>query len=516
MNALRIFLSCLFILPMAALSDSKCEPVYYDVVQKIMDYEFANSDVMANADWLCNVFGPRNVKTPVYRASAEWVRDRLIEYGLTNARLEPYEFGNGWDIDYVSVHMVAPRYWPIIAYPALWSSGTKGKVRAQVTHINFDEITSEADLEQYRGKLRDRIVFIKPIQKISPHFEALPLTWTKERLDEKEKIPIGPRASEERRRYRYRQDRELRQKMIDFVFKEGAVAIAHPDEEHYYGTVSGTQRYNRVERLWDVNAPPQPTELVLAVEHYNRIIHILEKDIPVEMEIEIRTTVYKGDVNDHNVVAEIPGTDLADEIVICGAHLQSLPLGTGAIDNVAGVVVAMEAARILKAIGVEPRRTIRVGLWGGHDGAELAGSRSHVRKNFADPVTKEYKKDYDNLCAYFNLDIGPGKIRGVSIMGNEELRAIMTEWIKPLRNIGMAHLFTSGMVHEAFTEVGLIGFYFNHDRKEIDDWNAHTNMDVYERLFPEGMMQSAVVLASLVYHAAMRDEKLPRVWPLPW
>jgi carboxypeptidase Q len=516
MKRLPIFITGLFLLILAGSFLSAEEKVYYDVVQKIMEFEFNNSDVMENSDWLCNVFGPRNFKTPTYRKSAEWVKDKLIGYGLTNARLEPYEFGNGWDIDYVSVHMVAPQYWPIIAYPALWSSGTDGKVRAQVIHIDFDSITSEKELEQYRGKLKDRIVFIKPIQKISPHFEALPVTWTKERLDERGKIPIAPRTTEEHRRYRSEAESHLRQKIIDFVFEEGAVAIAHPDGEHYYGTVAGNERYHEIERLWDVNAPPQPTEIVLAVEHYNRIMHILEKDIPVEMEIEVRTTVYKGDPHDHNVVAEIPGTDLAHEIVICGAHLQSLPIGTGAIDNVAGVVVAMEAMRILKAIGVKPRRTIRVGLWGGHDGGGLSGSRSHVRKHFADPVKKEYKKDYDNCCAYFNLDIGPGKIRGVSIMGNEELRAIMTEWIKPLRNIGMAHLFTSGMVHEAYTEVGLIGFYFNHDRKEIDDFNAHTNMDVYERLFPEGMMQSSVVLAALVYHAAMRDEKLPRVWSLPW
>jgi hypothetical protein len=232
----------LFLLLVAVSSVSKQEPVYYDVVQKIMDYEFENSDVMENANWLCNIFGPRNVKTPTYRASAEWVKKRLIEYGLTNARLEPYEFGNGWDIDYVSVHMVAPRYWPIIAYPALWSSGTNGKVRAQVTHINFDKITSIADLKQYRGKLKDRIIFIKPIQKISPHFEALPVTWTKKRLDEREKILIGPRTPERRRRYRSREDRQLRQKMIDFVFGEGAVAIAHPDGEHYYGTVAATNQ----------------------------------------------------------------------------------------------------------------------------------------------------------------------------------------------------------------------------------------------------------------------------------
>ena len=406
--------------------------------------------------------------------------------------------------------MTAPKYMRVIGYPASWTAGTNGKVRADVFYMNFDEITSEADLEHYRGKLRDRIVFIRPAQEISPHFEANPVTWTEERLDEMEKIPIGPRISEERRR---RGPNELKKQMIDFVFAEGAAAIVHPDERHYYGTVA-PGNYNGVEKPWE-DKPLQPTELVLAVEQYNRILRILEKDIPVETEIDIRTTVYRGESVDHNVIAEIPGSDRAHEIVIIGGHLQSDYVGTGAIDNAAGSVTAMEAVRILKAIGVKPRRTIRVGLWGGHE-IGLVGNRSHVRKNFADPEAKEYKKDYDNLSAYFNVDIGPGSIRGVSIMENEALRGILSEWIKPLHNLGMSHLFTTGFAHEAYKEVGLIGFYFNHDRKEIDDWNAHTNMDVYERLFPEGLMQATVVLATLAYHAAMRDEKLPRVWPLPW
>ena len=261
--------------------------------------------------------------------------------------------------------------------------------------------------------------------------------------------------------------------------------------------------------------PPKPTELVLAVEHYNRMMRILEKDIHVEMEIEIRTSFFRGNPNDHNVIAEIKGTDLADEIVIVGGHIQSESFGTGAMDNAAGVVTAMEAVRILKAIGVKPRRTIRVGLWGGHEIGTL-GNRAHVRKHFADPVKKEYKKDYDNFVVYFNMDIGPGRVRGIGCAGSEVLRAIFKEWIKPLHGIGMAHIFTNGAMHSAYTEVGLLGLTFDHDRKEIDDWNAHTNMDVYERLFPDGMMQTAVVVATLAYHAAMRDEKLPRVAPLPW
>jgi len=512
MKALRIFLVGLFFLLMIVSSVSAQEKVYYDVVQELMEYEFENSDVMENADWLCNVFGGRNVKTPAYREAAEWCVKRLKEYGLTNAHLEPYEFGNGWDIEYVSVHMVAPKYMPIIGFPVMWSSGTTGKIRAPAIHINFDEITSEADLESYQGKLKDRIILISPIIEISPHFEALPVTWSKERLDEREKIPIASRVPRERRR---RRSGELRQKIVDFVFGEGAVAIVHPDGRHYYGSAT-SDGYIRAStgKPWE-GKPPKPTELVLAVEHYNRMMRILEKDIPVEMEIEVRTNFFRGNPNDHNVIAEIKGTDLAHEIVIVGGHLQSESFGTGAMDNAAGVVTAMEAVRILKAIGVKPRRTIRMGLWGGHEIGVL-GNRAHVRKHFADPVKKEYKKDYDNFVVYFDMDTGPGRIRGINCAGSEVLRAIFKEWIKPLHGIGMSHIFTTGPMHTAYTEVGLLGLTFDHDRREIDDWNAHTNMDVYERLFPDGMMQTAVVVATLAYHAAMRDEKLPRVWPLPW
>jgi carboxypeptidase Q len=522
MKARYTFIVSLLLLFVAVSSISAQEKVYYEVVQQLMKYEFENSDVMENASWLTDVFGPRNVKTPSFLAAAEWARDRLKEYGLTNARLEPYEFGNGWGHAFTSIHMMAPQYMRVIGYPAPWTAGTDGKVRADVFPMNFDEITSEADLKQYRGKLRDRIIFIKPEQKISPHFEATPLTMTDELLDEMAKTSLTPQESvmaielgnQERRRNRPRDEKITRQQIIDFVFAEGAVAIVHPDAQHYYGTVAPSN-YNRVEKPWE-DKPLQPTELVLAVEQYNRIMRILEKDIPVEMEIEIRTTVYRGEPIDHNVIAEIPGTDLAHEIVIVGGHFQSVPVGTGAIDNAAGSVTAMEAVRILKAIGVKPRRTIRVGLWGGHDGAGLAGNRSHVRKNFADREKKEYKKDYDNLSAYFDVDIGPGRIRGLNIMGNEAIRGIFSEWIKPLHSLGMSHLFTSGRYHEAYAEVGLPGFYFTHDREGSDNWNAHTNMDVYERLFPEGLMQASIVLATMAYHAAMRDEKLPRIAPYPW
>jgi carboxypeptidase Q len=338
------FIASLFLTFTVVSSVSAQEPVYWDVVQELTEEAFENSEVMENASWLTDVFGPRNEKTPSYRAAAVWVRDRLIAYGLSNARLEPYEFGNGWGHAFTSIHMIAPQYMRVIGYPAPWTAGTNGKVRADVFYMNFDEITSETELEQDRGKLKDRIIFIKPEQEISPHYEANPLTWTDKRLDEMEKIPIimGPRVSEERRR---RRPSELKKHIIDFVFAEGAVAIVHPDEQHYYGTVA-PGNYNGIKRPWE-DKPLQPTELVLAVEQYNRIMRILKKDISVEMEIEIRTTVYRGESVDHNVIAEIPGTDLAHEIVIIGGHLQSDYVGTGAIDNAAGSVTAMEAVRIL-------------------------------------------------------------------------------------------------------------------------------------------------------------------------
>lgn len=515
MNAKHRFAIGLFVTVLMATSVCAEEPVYWDVVQKIMEEAFENSQAMDNASWLSDVFGARNSRTPAYTASAKWVKKRLQEYGLSNARLEPYEFGTGWENKYTSVHMMAPSYLPIIAYPAPWTAGTAGKIRAPVIYIDFNEITSEADLEQYRGKLKNAVIFTRPIQKLAPHFEPIATKFTDEQLDEMAELPVGPRVSEERNRRRDREEKLSRKEIVDLVAAEGAVAVVRTDGRHDFGTVdAGVDGYTVDNRLWELDDSIPLTDLVMAAEHYNRIMRILEKEIPVEMEIEIKVNLIRGDPHDFNVVAEIPGTDLAHEVVVCGAHLQSEPVGTGATDNAAGTVVAMETVRILKAIGVKPRRTIRVGLWGGHE-MGVFGNRAHVRKNFADVETKEYKEDYDNLFAYFNVDHGSGKIRGVSIMENEVIRSIFTEWMKPLHSLGMSHLFSTGMAHESYSEVGLPGFYFLQDRMDMET-NVHSNMDMYDRLVEENLVVNSVILSTFVYHAAMRDEKLPRAAPLPW
>jgi hypothetical protein len=504
----------LFMLVMLVSSVSAQEPIYWEVVDKIMEEAFENSCVMENAGWLSDVFGPRNSKSSGYIAASEWAKERLKEYGLSKARLEPFEFGIGWENEYTSIHMMSPQYMPIIAYPAAWSAGTDGKIRASVMYINTEEIALAADLDKYRGKLKNLIIFVQPIRKLIPHFEPMVVRYTKEELDKMSKIPIGPRVSEDRRRRKPRGEKLSREEIFDFIWSEGAAAVVRTDGKNDFGTVdAAVNGYALEKRMWETDAPSPITELIVAAEHYNRIMRILEKDIPVEMEVEIKAKFIRGKPVDYNVVAEIPGTDLAGELVLLGAHLQSEAVGTGATDNGGNVAVCMEVVRIFKALGIKPRRTIRIGLWGGHE-MGVIGNRSHVSKNFADVKKKEYKKDYHNLSAYFNLDHGSARIRGVSIMGNEVIRSIFTEWMKPLHNLGMSHLFSTGSAHEAYSEVGLPGYYFLQDR--MDPRRYHSNMDVYDRLVPEDLMANAVILATFVYHAAVRDEKLPRIAPLPW
>ena len=491
------------------------EPVYWDVAQQIREEIFTNTELMDNASWLTDVFGPRVAKSPGYKAAAEWAVEKFKEYGISNSYLEPYEFGIGYVNEYISVHMMKPQYMSLLAYPATWSQGTNGKVQGPAVYLDFSQIEGEIDLEPYRGRLKNALVLTQPKQAISTTIPLLPEGFTEEELDAMAKITAGPANPVQSERSANRSTLP-RQQIIDFVFAEGAAAIVRTDGRTDYGTVVvENNRYTLETKPWEGDATPHPPELVMSAEHYNRIMRILEKGVPVEIEANVRVSFSRNDLTDHNVIAEIPGTDLAHELVIVGAHLEANPAATGAVDDAAGVVATMEAARTLAAIGVRPRRTIRFGLWGGHE-MGLFGNRHHVRTNFADPQTKEYKEDYENLSAYFNMDIGSGRIRGVSIMGNERIRSIFLEWMKPLRNLGMTQLFTTGLQHEAYEEVGLPGFYFEQDRKVIDNINAHGSMDTYERLVPEGLMQSAVVLATFAYHAAMRDEKLPRVAPRPW
>ena len=498
---------------MLSLTGTKAQEarVHWDVVQKIFEEGIHNSHIMEDASYMCDVYGPRLPKSPSYIASAKWAEKKFREYGLENVRLEPYEFGIGWQNDHTSVHMVSPQYMRIIAYPQSWSSATNGKIRGQVIHIDFNTITSVDELSDYEGKLKDAIVFIEPKRALGPSFEPDAVLLSKEELDKIARITISPKP-DGTDNYNRKKDNQLRQKLNDFVFAEGAAAIVAPCRVYDDGVVMVTKVAGKP---WEKDAPKPPTELVMAPEHYNRIMRIIEKGIPVEMEVEIRNTLYDEDLMDYNIIAEIPGTDLADEVVMLGAHLDAHGSATGAEDNATGAAQVLEAARILKAIGIKPRRTIQFALWGGEE-TGLMGSGAYVREHFVDPESNTYTKEHENFSCYFNLDYGTGLIRGMYLMNNFQSQPIMETWMKPYLDMGMTHVILEprpgiGSDHEVFRKLGLPVFPFLQDPVENDTKSFHSNMDVYEKIIPEYLIQGTLVVAGYVYHAAMHPQKIPRL-----
>jgi len=499
------------------------EPLHWDVVQKIMEEGFNNSQIMENVGYMTDVLGPRLAKSPAYFAAAKWAENKFEEYGLENVHLDPYEFGIGWNLEYTSVHMMNPQYMPIIAYPQAWSSPTKGKVRGPVVYINFQEITSEADLDKYKGKLRNAIIFTVPKQKMYLSWMPEAALFSDEMLDEMAQEPTTKDMDEYIRNiprrimpphvrhglrpvdYKY-----PRRKIIDFLLSEGIAAIAATDGLFDDGTVEVT---TVARRAWAKDAPKHPTSFILAAEHYNRIMRILEKEIPVEVEVELRATYSDKDLTDYNVIAELPGTDLADEVVIVSAHYDAHIGGTGAEDNACGAAHVMEAARILKAIGIKPRRTIRFALWGSSETGP-GGYNKYISKHYIDPRTGQYTNEHEKFAGHYNLDYGTGRIRGIYLDYNYLVKPIFTEWMKPFHDLGMRHCFlvpsfdTGGS--GVFGKIGLPAFKFCQDPVENDFRTYHSNMDVYDRIVPKYLKQGAVIVASFAYNTAMRDEKLPR------
>ncbi len=515
---------------------AQVEKVDLEMMKNIRAEGMERSKVMDTLSWLTDVIGHRLTGSPGMKASNEWTKSRLAEWGLENARLEAWgQFGRGWSFDKISVHVIEPVPFPVIAYPEAWTPGTNGPVIAEVISA---EIKSEADLEKYKGKLKGKIVMIDPMREVKALFQA-----SGERLSDEELLKMatdeparaGGRYTPEQLNAR-RERQRLISKFNEFLKTEGAAAVIRFSRIGDGGTVF-VQGGGSRER----NAPQTLPSVVIAVEHYGRISRILQKGIPVKMELNISAKFHDEDLNAYNTVAEITGSDKKDEIVMLGGHMDSWHGGTGATDNAAGIAVTMEAVRILKALGVKPRRTIRIALWSGEEQG-LLGSRAYVAKHFAEtrtptgqsgqsgqsgqqpqrdvpgggsanPGSIVTKPDYQKFSAYFNLDNGTGKIRGVYLQGNDAVRSIFRAWLAPFRDLGAATLTihnTSGTDHLAFDRVGLPGFQFIQDPVEYDTRTHHSNMDVYERIQAEDMKQASVIMAAFVYNAAMRDEKLPR------
>jgi hypothetical protein len=482
------------------------EKVDLDAIYRIKDEGLQHSKVMELESYLTDVYGPRLANSPEIKEAGDWAQKTMKDWGLANVHAEPWAFGRGWHNERMVAMAVSPRAYPLIAYPKPWTPGTNGPVTGEAV---MAVITTDKDFDTWRGKLKGKFVLTMATRDVPAHFEAPGHRYTDAELDDLAKQPAAGRG---RGRGNFQAQQDFAKKRAQFFKDEGVLALL--DYSRGDGGTVFVQAPQGVSR--DPKDPLQPAQVTLTVEHYGRIARTLEKKIPVTLQMDIANKFFDDDQNAFNLAAEIPGTDKADEIVMLGAHFDSWASGTGATDNAAGSAVMMEAMRILKTAGVKMRRTVRIGLWGGEEEG-LLGSKEYVKAHFGDPVTMQLKPEHAKLAGYFNVDNGTGQIRGVYLQGNEAVAPIFKAWMEPFRNMGMTTLAidnTGGTDHLSFDAVGLPGFQFVQDEIEYNARTHHSNMDLYERIQPQDMMRNAVIVASFVYEAANRDEKLPRK-PLP-
>jgi carboxypeptidase Q len=527
-----------------------------DPIQRIKDEGMNRSQVMQTLSYLSDVIGPRLTASPGMKRANEWTRDQLTKWGLQNAHLESWgPFGRGWTLKRFSAQVTEPTAIPLIAYPKAWSPGLASPLTADVVY--FDART-DADLEKFKGKLNGKIVLTAPARDVQAHFESLGT-----RLNEKDLLTLAdapePRPGGGRGNFggspAQRAAFEFAASKLRFFQAEGAAVLVDPGRGDG-GTIfvqsasvpqpardpNATTTPFRGTPPYDKSAPKVTPQVVVAIEHYNRIVRMLQAGEPVKMTVDLSVAWQDADLMGYNTIAEIPGTDLKDEIVMLGGHMDSWHSGTGATDNAAGVSVAMEALRIIQTLGLKPRRTIRIGLWSGEEQG-LLGSRAYVAEHFGrlqNPATTAApatggastnamgggngngapagptltkKGEYENLSGYFNLDNGTGKIRGVYLQGNEGVRSVFRQWLAPFRDVGATTLTisnTGGTDHLSFDAIGLPGFQFIQDEIEYDTRTHHSNQDVFDRIQADDMKQAATIMAAFVYQTAMRDEKLPR------
>ena len=505
---LAALLALAFTLAWAAAAQTDWLAPDPSVIGKFHDEETQHSHVMEVMGYLTDVYGPRLTNSPnIWQAGAYTVKT-LGSWGLANVHEETWgPFGRGWSNELFEANEIAPRHFPLIAYPKAWTPGTNGPVTADAIYAKIEK---EEDFASYRGRLRGLFVLTAPLRAVEAQFDAPAHRYTDQELaDLAQPRPPQPppdKAALERQR----KQQEFNSKLVKFLTDEGAVAWLEP-APHDGGTITVMGGGSR-----DPKDAPVLPRVAVDIEHYGRIFRTLEKNIPVTLRINIANKFYDDNLDSFDIVAEIPGTDKPDEVVMLGAHFDSWASGTGATDNAAGSAVMMEAMRILKACNAKMRRTVRLALWTGEEEGFL-GSRAYVQQHFADRNSGDLKPDHAKLSAYFNVDNGTGKIRGIYLQGNEAVRPIFEKWMEPFKPEGMTTLSargTGGTDHVSFDEVGLPGFQFIQDPIEYETRTHHTNMDVYERIQAADLKQMAVIVASFVYMTANADQLLPRK-PLP-
>jgi carboxypeptidase Q len=502
-----------------------------DVSARIRDAALNHSQIMDMVGYLTDVVGPRLTGSPNLMRAEQYSRDKLREWGLANARLEAWgPFGRGWSVEDFSAKILPPGFTPLIAYPKAWSPGTNGAIRGEVI---FLDVRNAADLDRYKGKLKGSIVLFSPARQIDPLFDPPAQRQSDEELLRLANAPPPDPHQPFQFTPEQRAAEVLNYLKWQLVQNEGAALVLQPSVSDG-GTVyvtSATVPYppdvpfaKRV-RAWDPSKPVVTPQVNVAAEQYNRIVRLVARGIRVELEVNISVRFYDDDPMSYNVIGEILGTDLKDEVVMVGGCIDSWHAGTGATDNAAGVATALEVMRILQSYGLKPRRTVRIGLWSGEEQGSL-GSRAYVAAHLGRKIDAsdtqsggtrfEFKPEYEKFDAYFNFDYGTGRIRGVFLQGNEAVRPVFRELLEPFKDLGASTLSIAEMGgdHASFDDIGLPGFQWIRDYMEGNHTRAaHTNMDTYDHVVEGELKQSAAVAAFFVYRLAMRDEKLPREVP---
>ena len=497
---------------------AQTESVDPAMVDRIRKEGMERSQVMDIALHLTDLNGPRLANSPGYAKAAAYAIGKLNSWGVTGAKLDPGgEFGKGWSLEKMYFAMTAPYYKPIMAYPKTWTAGTGKSRQAELLVV---DVRDSATVAGYKGKLKGRIIIPDQLQVYQMSFKADAERYTDEQLQRmaEAKATASPRGQMRDTA----QMRRMREQMMrgtgtqrninilkEMALAEGAVAILSSSPRNHDGTV-----FAQGGGVYKMTDPANFTDLVLGLEDYNALLRISKSGAPVTMEAEVRTRFHTEDPKGYNVIAEIPGTDpvVGDEVVMIGAHLDSWQAGTGATDNASGSAVMLEVMRILKALGVSPKRTIRIGLWSAEEQG-LLGSRGYVAKTFGGGASGTTTPAHEKFSGYFNIDNGTGKIRGIYLQGNEACRPIFSAWLEPFRDLGATTVTasnTGGTDHQSFDGVGLPGFQFIQDPIEYNIRTHHSNMDVYDHLIESDLKQMATIVASFVYHTAQRDAKLPR------
>jgi carboxypeptidase Q len=494
---------------------------------RIRDEGFRRSQVMEIVGYLTDSIGPRLTGSPQMKAANDWTLAKLEEWGLANPRLEPWEFGEGWTFSRAEVRMVSPVPAVLAALPKAWTPGTTGVATGQAMVLEIEKIE---DLEPHKGQLAGKILFLSKAPEHEDPTEPVFTRYDAVKLDDLASYDIPVDRDGESWREKARKRRDLWLKIADQLVAEGVVATVEVSSfEHGVVRVTGGSGQGTP------NQPLGVPALVMAVEPYERVLRLIEREQEVELAIDVEATFHRESPTSWNTVAEIPGSDKNAEVVMAGAHLDSWHAGTGATDNAAGSAVVLEAVRILKVLGVKPKRTIRVALWSGEEQG-LLGSRAYVKEHFAtrpEPTDEaelalpprwrkptwpvQPKPEHARLAAYFNIDNGGGKVHGIYAQENLGAKMLFEEFIEPLADLGVTTVTmenTGSTDHVSFDSVGLPGFQFIQDARDYGTRTHHSHIDTYEHLDPQDLKQAAVVMASFLYQAAMLDGPFPRK-PLP-